>query len=665
LVDKNLTTYVSSLLLWEKAVNSKTDAAWESLRKGTADQKFISRLNAMPKEQSHAEAEKWVTVTVQSDPYLQKMVKTWKDLDGTRDAAAELAMIDLSVGQSLPPGPERTKKLQSAEHGFLELRKIGANNPRQELQLGQVYFWLGKEKEALEVLAPLEKTATTEILQDMGEVYRNLSRNADARRVLELAYDKGTQAEKYAVALTRSLAYSSREDRMAWLKKGDPNDQRIKMEIEQSTAEEDLRAGKYASATAGLQRVAAYYAGLPENATSLNNAALVQDDLAITTGDMKHVIEAARLLRKAHEKEPEDAIVLDNYLVDLERVGYTALAGTLLRPDLLHEYPGSKWMDYASPPLSPEEWAVKVKSQAELRRTAELGVRAAILAPESRTGIDSQAAYFSLTRDGAALRKLRETVAERRSKHELQTDAPATPPKSEDEDAKTLKDLDRGIFRLDATVELCRRMGHGPSLAFALVRRSHLRYSSSRIPKSNQTLELAIKDVDAAVAAFNAYPTRLKRAQLGMIQAALAFSSAEPDFAAWIKEDSTDPSLLLVFYAMKNPGRLETIRNHPAVGRTAEELAAVLKLGGGRALSHGWGWLDLAGHAARDEARRVIVAHPTLLEWGRLEMVLDPEDTSNFLSTWLAATAAGDKPLLEELTAFARKHSHLPRYFKP
>jgi hypothetical protein len=345
-------------------------------------------------------------------------------------------------------------------------------------------------------------------------------------------------------------------------------------------------------------------------------------------------------------------------------VGYAGLVGTVLRADLLHEYPGWEWMEFASPLPSPEEWAARVKNQAELRRTAELGVRAAVLAPESRAGVDAQAAYYSLTRDGAALRKLRETVAERRSKREVQTDAP-TSPKTVDDAENNLKELEKGIFREKATVELCRKMGHAPSLAFALIRLSNLRYSSSRLPKSDQTMELAIKDADAAVAAFNAYPTRQRRATLGMTQAALAFASSEPDFAAWVKDDPSDPATLLVLYAMKNPGRLETIRKHPSVARTAEEIPAVLKLGGERSWVHGWAWLDLAGLADRDEARRVIVASPTLLDAYHLEFLLEPESARAVVTAWLAATAAGDKARAEELAAHAGKHDLLPRFFKP
>jgi hypothetical protein len=101
------------------------------------------------------------------------------------------------------------------------------------------------------------------------------------------------------------------------------------------------------------------------------------------------------------------------------------------------------------------------------------------------------------------------------------------------------------------------------------------------------------------------------------------------------------------------------------VARTAEEIPAVLKLGGERSWVHGWAWLDLAGLADRDEARRVIVASPTLLDAYHLEVLLEPESAPAVVTAWLAATAAGDKPRAEDLAAHARKHDLLPRFFKP
>lgn len=663
LVDRNLTTFTSSVQLWEKAVQSKTNAAYESLRKGTADQGLIGRLNAMPKEQARAAAEKWVDQQVQNDAYVARAAKTWQALDGTRAAAAELAMIDLGAGMSMPPGPERMKRLQSAEHLFLELRKVGADNPKQELHLGQVYFWLGKEKEAVELYAGLEKKADVPILHAMGEVYRGLSRMSDARRVLELAYGQGTDQQKQALALTRSLAASSQEDRMAWLKKADPNDTRIKMEIEQYNAEEAMRLGNYATATDGLKKVAAYYEGLPETSTSLNNAALIHDNLAIVTGDLKHLMEAARQLRKAHELSPEDGIVLNNYITDLQSVGFAGLAGSTLKPELLHQLPTWKWAEYAVPLPSPDDLAARVRGQADLRRCAELGVRSAVIAPDSSTGIEAQYVYHWLIRDADAMRKLRETIEAREKTREKQADAPSSdkPAKGDDKAAKFFEDQ---LRRSSATVDLCRRMGHGPSLAFALTQRASERYGGLQIAGSKQSLDLVMKDLDDAVAALDAYPVRFVKASILMAEAAKAVAASEPAFAAWVKDDEGLGSMVLPLYVRKNPARAESIQRNPAVQKAVEEVVRTQKAGNGRPWVRGWAWLEMAAHPFRDDARK-LVRHPAALEARLLDAARNHDSVVDLVDAWLAATAVENQVQADRLAAQANEHGLLPGFFKP
>src|SRR5204863_3471455 len=103
-------------------------------------------------------------------------------------------------------------------------------------------------------------------------------------------------------------------------------------------------------------------------------------------GDFKHATEALRLLRRAHESAPENGIVLGNYVGDLERMGFTALAGQALRMELLHEFPDRSWLESVQPPISPKEWAERARSQPELGREGELGARAVVRSPGREAG---------------------------------------------------------------------------------------------------------------------------------------------------------------------------------------------------------------------------------------------------------------------------------------
>src|SRR5204862_360555 len=77
--------------------------------------------------------------------------RSWVDKVAVHPAASELAMVELSLGQSMRPGSGRTERLEAAEKLFLDLRNISRDDPHQELRLAQVYCWLGKDQEGAEI----------------------------------------------------------------------------------------------------------------------------------------------------------------------------------------------------------------------------------------------------------------------------------------------------------------------------------------------------------------------------------------------------------------------------------------------------------------------------------------------------------------------------------
>src|SRR5579862_3475425 len=192
IVDRDLSTFATCFKEWKTAYEQKIDNGWNALKLGTAEHSVLSHLNSLSKALAQVEAERWVRQNAERDPWVASLAAKWKKFGDIHSAASDLAMIELEIGQSLPRGEERQRHLESAERLFLELRKIYSDDPQQELQLGQVYFWLGKEKEGFEIYDKLEESADAALLHRMGEIYRNLSRMDYARRVLERAHEKAT-----------------------------------------------------------------------------------------------------------------------------------------------------------------------------------------------------------------------------------------------------------------------------------------------------------------------------------------------------------------------------------------------------------------------------------------------------------------------------------------
>jgi tetratricopeptide (TPR) repeat protein len=664
IVERDLPAYVAGVREWNEATENKTNNTWRSLTLGTAPQAIIRSLNSLPQDKAQLQAARWVQEQVDRDPQITALSAKVRQLGDIHTAATELAMIELGLGQSLAKGPARQARLEAAEHLFLELRKVLGNDPHQELQLGQVYFWLGKDKEGAEIFDKLEQTADGPLLYKMGEIYRNLARMDTARRVLERAYEKSSGEEKEDIALTRAITNTSKEDRLLWLKKADPKSSRVRVEIDQAEAEIDMEAGRFDEAVPALKRVAAYYAGLPERTMVLNNGALIQFDLARSTGDQKYHMEALRLMRRAHESSPEDAIVLSNYVYELQQAGVAALAGNALRADLLHETPHVQWMDFVEPRPTPEETAVKAKAQPELRRSAELGVRSTVLSPDGTTGYQTQIYFLRLTRDAAGIRRLREQVESRPAPHKEDEQGEETRAPGAKVEARK-KALERSLTRWEQLLPGLRKAGHAPSLAYALMSSAGIRLDAALHHVGNETFELALRDAEEAVSVYDCAATRHGEVWIRMQQASVLYAARDSSFAEWLKESpEEEASLLLFFYLRKNPETAAGFRRMEETRRAARAAADLFARNPRHSWARGWSWLRMAGDGAEEEARKIFLGNPTALEEYRIDWLLVPGSFEEAGAAWLAAELAGDTDLIAKIAASMRAKKQIPRYFK-
>jgi tetratricopeptide (TPR) repeat protein len=663
LVRRDLETFTSAYLEWEKAYGERTRALWTSLQTGLGDRALIARLNALPPDQAGAEAEAWVRRHAEMEPRVSVPGATWRSLTDVHAAAGELAMVELALGRSLPPGPNRDSRLKESERLFLELRKIQADDPHQELQLGQVYFWMGREKEGAAIFDRLETDADAELLHQMGEIYRTLSRMESARRVLEKAYEKADAQAKAVIAATRMHAASSEEDKFDWLQKTDTSTARGRADVDQMIAERAMHKGAWAEAVEPLQRAVAYYAGLPEDSVSCNNAGILQLYLAQATGDLAHQGEALRLLKRSHEFSPENGIVLGNYIELMEEAGYAALASGALRSDLLHALPNREWLDYVTPQPTSEEWRERAKRQPELRRAAELCERAAVLSPDRESGYAVRARYYTLTHDGAALRRLREGLEGqppiRREAAALEQ-AHALGRYTPEERSAT----ERNLARLDDLVSAIRQADHAPTLGYVLSQRAEARIGAFMMGLPGASLETAEQDATDAVAAFDAHPTRHTLAWVLMEQASLGAAAADEGFAQWRSAyPGMNGALLMSLYVRKHPDRAAAIRQRDDVRRAADAVAELERLPVRQPWLMGWAWLDLSGHAGRDASRTSFLDDPTAMERVRLDRRVTPGAPVKEAWAWLAAELSGDRESAARIREAAVATGALPLLF--
>lgn len=661
-VAADLAKYVGGYEGWTRAVERRQESLVASLRNGTAEQSILRRLNALPSDRAREEASRWIQEKIGSDPSLRILERQWREVADVHSAALELALVELNLGRALPPGEPRQAKLREAERLFLELRKVDDGNPHQELKLGQVYFWLGKEGEGQEIFDRLEKEGRGPILFQMGQIYRDLGRMEASRRVLEAAYGRLPDPERKKVAAIRAITEKDNEDKLEWLGKADAGDPWVRAELAQARGQRFLEDGRFADARAPFEEGARYYAGR-ENSASLNNAALLHLLLARTTGDLAHLNEGQQLLRRAVEADQNDGIALGNYVSMLRTLGYTALAGTALRADLIHLLPDSGWMDYVAPPLPASEWAERAKAQAELRRASDLGTRAVILSPDRAEGYEAQYTYFVLTQDAAALRKFRELLEASPPKREESVERARARQRGERTPAER-RAAEQGLATVERILPEVRKAGHRATLAYALAWRAGARLEAERAGIPGNAFPEAMKDVEEAAQVYDAPASWWSLGAYRAEAAARELEARDSDFAGCRREaPDANGSTLLALYAIKRPAAAEALRASPHVRGAAEAALKWMAARPGEPGFYPWIWLTLAGDPGADAVRQAMVKEGLILDRERIQRVLYPQSSDAVGESWLAARAWGDAAEEGRSAAHARRHKVLSFFF--
>ena len=663
-VAEHLPPYIEAVKAWEARSAQIEQQLYESLRNGTANQGFIDRLNSLPEEDANAEIRQWIADTNRNDAGLAEITRKARAHGDARLAARELAMARLALGRALPPGEARTKKLSEAEKLFLDLRKVSSDDPGEEIALAQVYCWLGKEKEAEAIVAALEAAGDARVLMDVADMMRELGRIDRAKALLEIAWGKLEGEEKNLAATKRAVYAQTVEDKLVWLARCQETPG-IRALMAETRAEQAQMEGKYAEAIPHLQESLTYWKGLPEESTTLNNAALVLCDLYRATGDASFAREAVKLSRRACELDPDNPIDLGNCIEATERLGWILLAGDTFRFDVLHDVPDVDWVSQAWADVPVDQRAERVRKQPELRRAAELGARAMIVSPDRDEGFDAQLQYLSYAREASGLHALRGTIE-------------AAPP-VRSEEAETARRGRRGewkpewkvatsqwIARRRLTVEAARKSGHSPTLARALSDFSVVLESGFVLGVEHASLEEAIGAAEEALSLHDTPGFRAGLFSLLGERSAVSLKRSDPEFRRWSEavQDARGLALLCLFID-RHPESAAAIRELPDIRRIGELAARQLDAVSRAADVVDWAGLFISGHSRLGEEEKRLSADPMERDYLRIRHLLGPESSNSTFWAYLAARASGDKPLAEKIAADARAREILPAYFGP
>jgi tetratricopeptide (TPR) repeat protein len=324
--------------------------------------------------------------------------------------ALDLGMVLLRRAQGMADAAARRRELEKAEKTFLAVQGQAGQDDLYRLNLGQVYYWLGKHAEGRKLFDELLEARQREpgVLVLVGRLLREVGAVSEARPLVEEAYRTEQKAAgRYGAAVQRAMMALELDDKITWLRRADPADPHVKVELSAALGDKALREGREVEAAQHLREAIASYSRLPESAPVFNNWALVYQNLFQLTGEGEALAKKAELLQKAVALQPRNSILLSNTAQSLEEVALRDIIGPAIDLQLLKMEARLDLIQYLfSDQAGQEQYLERLRRHAGLAKARSHYERLLLLAPKNPVSYGPLAALEYYTNDLDGLREL-------------------------------------------------------------------------------------------------------------------------------------------------------------------------------------------------------------------------------------------------------------------
>lgn len=395
---------------YNDAYQSAYDRVFNELNEGKAPQQFYVDYEAAGPEQQNAMVNDYVQDKLVEDATLEQVTEKLIDAAAVVPVALDLGLVQLQLAQAQTDPDERRRELESAEKTFLSVRGVAGDEDAYMMNLGQVYYWLGRHDEGRALLdGLLEKhNHSTDAVQGVALILREVGRYSDAQRMIEQAYQQADdQRVKYRLARIRAAMLNDTDDELFWLKLADPADPEVRAALHSAQGAKALSIGDKQQAEQSLRLAIAAYDDQTRTAGTLNNSALACTTLYSVSRDPADMRDAARRIEQALSLSHSDSILLKNAHDILFRNAVMQLVGD--RIDLAVA-PIDTSLDAFSYLYNNEEQRdalmAQLRGQAGVQRSITLLERASLLSPKSPGAYSAAGDYYFAVDDTVAMRRL-------------------------------------------------------------------------------------------------------------------------------------------------------------------------------------------------------------------------------------------------------------------
>jgi hypothetical protein len=337
----------------EKAANDIQQTLIENelnrLRKNEGPPELFRRLESATDDQQKIIIREYLNERLKDNPVIAQRFAELEKESRVVPVVMQVGVALLQRAQGLPDNAERRKQLESAQELFLSIKGAVGESDEYRLFLGQVYYWLGKQKEGRALFDEFldSKNRSALAILQIATALRDLGFEAETRTLAEEAYNKATKSdERYGAAHLRSLVSKDTDDEIEWLRKSDPNDTFVKITLTWMQGHKAYAEGREDEAAAQFRAALEICNTQTRSRPVLNHISLVSNALYQITGDPADMARAVDAIQQALVVEPSDPILMFNASIAFIETSVLDVAGKDLDLRTLHASLSLGLLDY-------------------------------------------------------------------------------------------------------------------------------------------------------------------------------------------------------------------------------------------------------------------------------------------------------------------------------
>lgn len=629
----------------DKLYTTISDQAVSQLDQGNGPREFYNAYKQGDEKAKQQLVNDYVAEKMSKSAALTQAQATLADVSRIVPVMLDLGIATLRVAQATEDAAQRKKGLEEAEQAFVSIQGAAGDSAQYRLFLGQVYYWLGKQKEGkalFDIL--LGEASETQVHLMVVESLRQVGEKTEARKIAEAAYAKAkTSEDRTAAASSRALLWEDAEDRIRWLTRREDKSEIREIELADARAGKLIGEGKSAEAVPLLRQVIDGYAKLPRSASSLNNSANALSTLYGITHDPADASESLNRYEEASRLEPDDTVLLSNLASGYQGRIWIGMAADLA--DLRTLPPGIESVIASAAVQNEADVAAqrtRISESEACRKAIETLERLIVLAPRDSSHFSQLQGLRSICRQTGELKKLLERVKAQDLDHTREWEM-VRKAVGEDKTADSLRGIDAALKEAEKALAALPKDAR-PEVKAAL----HTLIFGQKTLRTEHAPGLTSEELaSGAEALLKLSGSQGARgvAQGALLQAALLDAKKDPAFAAFAdKYQKWLSNYSLLGFALDRKLGGERLRSSPWLKRFLEVSSATSELFPDAAGLQEWAILRHLDPARAEVLGRAILADERRLVDLELDAHLSPWSTGTVCTRYWLDLLQGKDP---------------------